>query len=488
MHKEADLAADRRKREGSEVSRLAREELGQFVWPETKDTSMATASAAIALMAQNPSLPAVEVPMHFGDVYARADALIPSAGGYILRETKASSYPLNKDKSATGKPDADHVMDVAIQAWVMANSGIPCVGMELNLLDNQWRYPRSGDYSGLFKQLPVMDEVLEVLAEVPLLVASATQVLNGPMPTVTTGTQCTKGHPCPFQDFCKQHDPKGPVHPIELLPGSAGKSLAKKLKASLGYTSLLDPSPSDLVGAGKQLYLRMQKAHASGVAILEPNAGDALSLLPYPRYFFDFEGIDYAVPVWVGVRPYEQVTFQWSCHIEDSPGVFRHVEFLDLSGGDPSLACISAMLAAIPTGAEPILVYSATYEKGRLAELAHRHPSYAPQLESYISRLVDLLPMVKEGYYHPEMKGSFSLKKVVAAAVTQLAYGGLNEVQDGIQAQLAYLEAVGAPTVTAARKSEIELNSLAYCKQDTWSMVQVAGLLTGTSVSVMPPP
>ena len=47
----------------------------------------------------------------------------------------------------------------------------------------------------------------------------------------------------------------------------------------------------------------------------------------YPRYYFDFEGIDLAVPRWTGVRPYEQIPFQWSCHIERAPGKLNTLNF-----------------------------------------------------------------------------------------------------------------------------------------------------------------
>jgi hypothetical protein len=82
----------------------------------------------------------------------------------------------------------------------------------------------------------------------------------------------------------------------------------------------------------------------------------------YPRYFFDFDGIDLPVPRWVGVRPYEHVPFEWSCHIEREPGIFAHAEFLDLSGGDPSLRCIDAMRMAIDLNdGGPIFVYHASF-------------------------------------------------------------------------------------------------------------------------------
>src|SRR5208282_4637796 len=136
---------------------------------------------------------AVEVPLVRDGLYARADALVPAAaGGYILRETKASTFPLKKDKLTPDKPEEHHVDDLSIQAWVYQASGWPLAGAELNLLDNQWRYPGNGDYSGLFRQLSVTADVLVRISDVPTWHATAQSVLAGPMPDTQTGGHCAK--------------------------------------------------------------------------------------------------------------------------------------------------------------------------------------------------------------------------------------------------------------------------------------------------------
>jgi hypothetical protein len=203
-----------------------------------------------------------------------------------------------------------------------------------------------------------------------------------------------------------------------------------------------------------------------------------VAALPYPRYYFDFEGIDLPVPRWAGVRPYEQIPFQWSCHIERARGVFEHVEFLDLSGDDPSIPCIERMLEARPPdGPGPIFVYYQAYEAGRLHELAERHPQYRPQVDQYLARLVDLHPIVRDNYYHPAMLGSFSIKAVLPTIAPDLDYDNIDEVTDGTAAQIAYLYAALDPQTTPERKAELRDRLLIYCKQDTWAMVEVAYFL-----------
>ena len=197
----------------------------------------------------------------------------------------------------------------------------------------------------------------------------------------------------------------------------------------------------------------MQIAHRTGQPVLEPGSAAPLAGLPYPRYYFDFEGIDLPVPRWAGVRPYEQIPFQWSCHIERAPGVFDHVEFLDLSGNEPSIPCIERMLEAIPPdGTGPILVYYQTYEVGRLRELAERHPQYAAAVNQYLARIVDLHPMVRANYYCPAMLGSFSIKAVLPTIAPDLDYANLPDVQSGDMVEPVYFEMIDPATPAERRE------------------------------------
>jgi hypothetical protein len=106
-----------------------------------------------------------------------------------------------------------------------------------------------------------------------------------------------------------------------------------------------------------------------------------------------------------------------------------------------------------------------------------RHPQHAELLQKYISRLLDLHPIVKQYFYHPQMRGSFSIKKVLPVIAPDLDYGELGEVQEGTAAQVAYLYATLDPNTTADRKADLEAKLRKYCRQDTWAMVEVAYFL-----------
>ena len=117
-----------------------------------------------------------------------------------------------------------------------------------------------------------------------------------------------------------------------------------------------------------------------------------------------------------------------------------------------------------------ILVY---YCNGRIPELI-------PKLEKIAERLVDLLPLARRHYYHPNMMGSWSIKDLLPAVVPGLNYNDLDGVHDGGEAQLAYLEAVqGAPS--SEQRKLIERQMLEYCKLDTLALVKLVDFFQKSS-------
>ncbi len=92
--------------------------------------------------------------------------------------------------------------------------------------------------------------------------------------------------------------------------------------------------------------------------------------------------------------------------------------------------------------------------------------------------MVDLLPIARQHYYHPAMKGSWSIKAVLPTIAPELDYKQLDEVQDGGMAQAAYLEMIH-PAAPAERRTQLAASLLEYCKLDTFAMVRVARFFEG---------
>jgi hypothetical protein len=140
------------------------------------------------------------------------------------------------------------------------------------------------------------------------------------------------------------------------------------------------------------------------------------------------------------------------------------------------------------------------FEKGVIKGLIEMFPDLDKSLTKIINRLVDLHPIVKTHYYHPNMLGSWSIKAVLPAMVPKMSYSGLEGINEGMAASDGYLEAIGsrpwaAPVKrdrdpvkrdrgpTAERKAELEEQLLRYCKFDTEAMVEIVRFFQGQVTS-----
>jgi hypothetical protein len=387
------------------------------------------------------------------DVLIRADLLFPEKGGYRLVEIKSS----------TGVKGY-HVDDVTIQSWVMDKSGYTPTSMVLAYIDNQFVYQGDGNYKDLFAQVDLSDQVRPSIDKVQSWVDAARKTMDSTVePTIAPGDQCTNPFTCDFIDYCSPPE-VGIEYPVEILP--YGKEMAAQLRSE-GYQDLRDV-PAERLSNPK--HLRVHAVSRSGQAILDPAAVHQIQALPYPRYYLDFETIGFAVPIWAGTRPYMQLPFQWSCHIEKADGSLSHKEFLDLSGNDPREMFAKTLIEAVSTSG-PVVVYNAGFEGARIKELALALPHLSAGLLAITERFFDLLPLARSHYYHPDMKGSWSIKAVLPTIAPELDYANL-EVSNGGMAQEAYKEAIHSQT-TPERKEKVRSAMLKYCEQDTIAMVKI---------------
>ena len=196
---------------------------------------------------------------------------------------------------------------------------------------------------------------------------------------------------------------------------------------------------------------------------------------PDPLYFFDFETISYAVPVFDGTAPYQQAPFQYSCHVLQEDGTLTHHEYLHTEPGDPRPALLEALLGDIgPTG--QLIVYYAPFEKGILQGLAQAFPEHGSRLQDMIDRLWDQLLVFKKHYRHYAFGKSNSLKSVLPVVVTGLSYEGM-AISNGLLAQVAWEEMIA--TADDAQKQQLADDLLKYCHLDTLAMVEIHQVLTG---------
>jgi hypothetical protein len=409
-----------------------------------------------AALADGGDVVLYEPAFSYAGVLVRVDLLARRGGEVLMVEVKSSTKV--KDYQVT---------DAAIQAWVLRGLGLPVDRVAIAHIDSAWVYPGGGDYEGLLVEEDVTDAVAQQAARVWGWVDELRAVVAGDMPAAPAGGRCHDPFDCPLLSYCTADFP---AYHVSLLPNDRDAA-ARLIEA--GYDDLR-AVPADWPFS--HVHRRVWQATVSGEPFLDAGARTAVLGLAWPRYYLDFETIGFAVPVWAGTQPYRQLPFQWSCHIEREGGSLEHVEFLDVSGEPPLRPCAEALIDALGDRG-PIMVYSG-FEQARISELAERFPDLAPALQAIIARLFDLYPVAREHYYHPLMKGSWSLKAVLPTVAPDLDYTALAEVQDGLMAQTAYLEAIDAQT-SQDRRETLRRAMLEYCAYDTRALVRLAHFFSG---------
>ncbi len=287
-----------------------------------------------------------------------------------------------------------------------------------------------------------------------------------------------------------------------------GEQLGNQLIAA-GKTSLYDVPRALLTSkrSGRQL---VQIDHTrSGESWIGPQLAPALAQVEWPLHFIDFETSRVAVPYHAGMRPYEQVAFQWSCHtLRRRDGAPEHREWLNSVDTWPSGKFLVALREAI--GDEGTILTWSPYEEGVLrrirAQLERYHLAEASLIEwldNALERIVDLHKICLESFFHPAMGGRTSIKVVLDALwkgdatlrdryVAWMAlpadplvgpYEGLPSitvagdelnVADGTGAMLAYKAMLyGAERDDLAVLEAWRELLLRYCKLDTMAMVLI---------------
>jgi predicted RecB family nuclease len=456
---EPDAAAQAIMQQGHEVGMLARKLFPGGVEVRS-DRGLDEANRATRELVTNREIPAIyEGVFGHGGVLVRVD---------VLHRRRDGRWRLIEVKSSASLKE-EHLDDVAIQYRVLSRCGLDVGSCCLAHVNRSYVF--SGgivDPWRFFRIRNVTRQVAKLQPKLTFQLRAAFTVLAMPSaPEIAPGKHCTSPVTCEFFDRCNPPLPDDHIGYLPRLHASAEEELDQ-----LGVESINDiPDEFELT--------EIQRRAATSVQAGEPwydidGLRAALAGLRYPLFFMDFETVNPAIPRFAGMRPYDQLPFQWSVHVMREPGAeLEHHEFLASDASDPRREFITSLCAVLGKSGS-IVVYSA-FESQRLSELAAWLPEYGERIKQIQIRLFDLLPFVRSHVYHPAFAGSFSIKSVLPALVPEMSYEGM-EVSNGQDAGLAW-EALVRRTVEESECDRIRKALLDYCGQDTLAMVRLVETL-----------
>lgn len=388
----------------------------------------------------------------------------------ILKKVEGTDkWDLIEVKSSTSVKD-EHVLDMAFQYLVFTGAGYKINSCQLMHINN--KYVRNGKVDP--KQLFVLEDITDrVMAEQDQTTEIADRLFpileTKKEPAITIGRHCASPYDCDFKQYCWRDVPEYSV--FDVFTGDKAEQMAQRI-SSYKVEDIPDASlPTGVKAIDIDSY-KQNKVH-----IDKPKIQSFLNELQYPLYYFDYETITGAVPFFDGIRPYQQVPFQFSLHVQDAPGSEpRHFEFIHKENTDPRQQLADALISLCGSSGS-VVCYNATFEKGCNKDLALHMPHVADQILAINDRMVDLLvPFKSRALYHPQQMGSASIKAVLPSFTT-LQYDGLN-IGNGEQAIEAYTRFLKGQ-LSDEEQGQLWADLSAYCKLDTYAMVELVRILYG---------
>lgn len=383
----------------------------------------------------------------------------------VIRKNDDNSLDLIEVKS-TNSVKKEHKDDVAVQKYVLENLGHRVRSSYLMHLNGDYVLNGTLNIQELFVLDPMDEEIEGNLAEVPnYLKLIRSKLIETSEPKSDLGSVCKTPYPCEFRNHCWKDVKENSIHKLVRITDKKRVELS-----DMGVQFLQDiPDEFELTEA-QAIQVKVTK---SGKPHIERDKIEAyLKTLRWPLHFLDYETIPFAIPRYSQSSPYQQLPFQFSLHVQkERGGSIAHFEFLHRENSDPRKKFLESLLGSIDGDGGSIVVFHAGFERNITDSLKEVAPEFEDAIEEVNSRMWDLeTPFAKRWYCDPKFEGSSSIKYVLPALVPHLSYKDL-EIQKGDVAQKRYGEMIGLGQVPDAEKIAQAL--LAYCKMDTFAMVEI---------------
>jgi len=439
-----------RMEQGQEVGSLAREldPDGTLVSKRDGKTAVEITQDLIADAAIKTLF---EAAFHAGPFAAKADILRRQDGAWHVLEVKSSFSDTSKIREL--------VEDLAYTVFVLRRAGQQITKASLVLLSRTFR--RGDGPDRLFEIIDKTEEVNARVAEFDRATDNITRALfDDVQPTPRLVSACRS---CAFfDDKCLG---TGLAHTVLEIPGLHHTKLKRLSAAGIIDLSL---APDDLKLNERQE--RAKHSALSGNMLVEADLEAALESIQWPCNYLDFETVATVLPLYDGHGCHRQTLTQFSIHHRDSiDSEPRHSEYLADATKDCERELAEALIEALGQRGS-IIVYTA-FEQTRIKALRDELPGLAGPLQAILDRLVDIELIVADHVYHPDFRGSFSIKKVLPALVPGLSYAGL-DVADGDTAIMRFAR-MARGEVSGAAVGVTRQQLLDYCKMDTLGMVRL---------------
>jgi CRISPR/Cas system-associated exonuclease Cas4 (RecB family) len=395
-------------------------------------------------------------------LFARSDivATTTATGEIEIYEIKSSS-----------KVKDDHIHDVAFQRVVAEANGFTVAKTFVITANPEFIRHGEIDPDELFVISDVTDLVSAIVDETREQIETAFAYLETePVPSLidycnTDRLGCA---------FIRHHFPDLPERTIFDIPYLANDKRRQLLAE--GIVDIVD-IPDDFPLSANQR-MQVTAARTGEIAIDRSEIEKRIESWEYPLHFLDYETFSYAIPQFDGIKPFQQMCFQYSLHTIAEPGAeVAHAFYLSRTDEDPPRAMAEHLRESLSGNIGTVFVWYEPFEKGRNSEMAEMFPELAGFFEEVNLKTHDLMKIFSDKLYvHPAFNGRSSIKKVLPVLIPELRYDELG-INEGMTASISWFHAATWNTLDDAERQTIFADLEEYCEMDTRAMVEIFEVL-----------
>lgn len=370
-------------------------------------------------------------------------------------------------KSSTEIRDI-YIDDVSYQLYILLGLGYCVKKVCIVYINNQYERKGELELDKLFNIEDVTEIAFSKQDEVKIKIQEINEYMqHEDEPDTDIDTYCFKPYECPYWEYCTRNLSSNNVFKIASMQTKTKFKFYKR--NIIDFKDLLD---ADLSQKYKE-QIEFEVLNRSP-KIDKSKIKSFLDDLYYPLYFLDFETYQQSIPKYDGIRPYEQIPFQYSLHyIENEGGKLKHKEYLAKPDTDSRYEIALRLVTDIPENA-CVIAYNMQFEKMVIKRLANLFKEFTEKLNKINSNMKDLMiPFKNRAYYTKEMQGSYSIKYVLPALFPndpELDYHNLPVVHNGGEAMNIFAELGKYPK---EEQEIIRFGLLKYCELDTYAMVKI---------------
>ncbi len=351
-----------------------------------------------------------------------------------------------------------YVKDACFQYYVLKHALPGLEDFYLLTLNPQYVLDDKVDIAQLFKKRSVKKDAEKNLSYFEYKVNVAKEVLEQQkIPDIRIGSHCFSPYSCEFIGTCW----KNAEQPESIF--NLGKISKQELfyYYNNGQRSILQLDAAAIEKPGLRMQVeavQQQKEFVSRDALAR-----FLRQVRQPVCSIDIEVWTPAIPVYQRTRPFEQIPFLYALSSPDNEGGISSVHYLkDISHDLREEFLVSLLHATKPYAT--ILMYDKTLEELVLDKCGELFPAHLDGIRELKAKIVDLFEPIDKGlYYHPAMKGNFSLKGLAPLMGEGSPFEALG-IQSGIVAMYTYESLLNNSNLIDTENTREQL--AAYCNLD----------------------